>query len=548
MTKKAIELIRVSTERQAEDDRGGIPAQRAANQRTAAAHGLQVVRTFQIEDVSGAKILTSPEMQELLQLIESPEISGVVTREFSRLMRPEDLGDFAILQRFIETKTLLYLPDGIVDLGNKSGKLFGILRAAMAGFERAEIAERMNSGKEAIRRAGGHAGGNNLLPYGVAWDEKLGWSFTPESEKVKEAFRQVLSTSRPYAQIAAELGIPRTNLRCILQNPIWIGLRVYDKKRDITAAGYVAGENGRHGYRRKVARDESEVVRVKVLPELVSESNFQRMQEILSDRAARERIVRSQHAPRYQFNGYLSCAVCGEPLYTHTNVKAGYYICKLNNARARKRGLSCANPYVLAGKLDEKVNTVLCERLQEQKTIKRIAEMYLAGTQEPSVAGVDREASKNLIASVEAKRARILDAYFEGTISKPERDKRLAAIDVELAGCNAMLEKAVERPAAKITAQQLAALLQVFVSFRFLQREQKRSIMAAARARVFTSGYTIERVELAAPFAQGDSGSYTGNHFPTAGALLPARCAETPAARPETKRRYAKARLHRDAE
>jgi DNA invertase Pin-like site-specific DNA recombinase len=555
--KRAIELIRVSTEGQAADDRGGIPAQRAANLRTASVHGLQVVRTFQIEDVSGAKVLASPEMQELLRLIESPEISGVVAREFSRLMRPEDLGDFAILQRFIETKTLLYLPDGIVDLSNKSGKLFGILRAAMAGFERTEIAERMNSGKEAIRRAGGHAGGDHLLPYGVAWDEKEGWRFTLEAEKVKEAFRQVLTTARPYSEIAAELGIPRTNLRVILQNPIWLGFRVYDSKRDISAAGYIAGENGRHGYRRKVARDAAEVVRVKVLPKLISESDFQRVQEILADRAARERIIRSQHAPRYQFNGYLSCAVCGEPLYTHSNVKAPYYICKLNNARARKRGLSCANPYVLAGKLDAKIQTVLAERLQEKKLVKQVAEMYLSGAQEAAgVAPVNLEASKALIASLEAKRARVLDAYFEGAISKPERDKRLAAIDAELAGCNRVIEGAIQRPAPTMTTKQLAALLEVFAAFRFLGRDQKRSIMAASRARVFTSGYVVEKVELSGlkPLEhqpnQGHNvkvSSYVGNPFPAVAASPPARCAETPGARPETKRRYVKAKLRRVA-
>jgi hypothetical protein len=299
-------------------------------------------------------------------------------------------------------------------------------------------------------------------------------------------------------------------------------------------------------------------VRVKVLPKLISESDFQRVQEILADRAARERIIRSQHAPRYQFNGYLSCAVCGEPLYTHSNVKAPYYICKLNNARARKRGLSCANPYVLAGKLDAKIQTVLAERLQEKKWVKQVAEMYLSGAQEAAgVAPVNIEASKALIASLEAKRVRVLDAYFEGAISKPERDKRLAAIDAELAGCNRVIEGAIQRPAPTMTAEQLASLLEVFAAFRFLGRDQKRSIMAASRARVFTSGYVVEKVELSGlkPLEyqpnQGHNvkvSSYVGNPFPAAGALLPGRCAGIPAARPETKRRYAKAKPRRDAE
>src|SRR5207244_9555973 len=37
--------------------------------------------------------------------------------------------DFAILQRFAETKTLLYLPDGPIDFASKGGRLMGGIRA-----------------------------------------------------------------------------------------------------------------------------------------------------------------------------------------------------------------------------------------------------------------------------------------------------------------------------------------------------------------------------------------------------------------------------------
>ena len=93
--KKVIELIRVSTEEQAADDRASIPAQREANKRTVLQYGLTVVRSIEFSDVSGASVLQAPEIQELIRLMQSPEIHGVVTREFSRLMRPENLGDFA---------------------------------------------------------------------------------------------------------------------------------------------------------------------------------------------------------------------------------------------------------------------------------------------------------------------------------------------------------------------------------------------------------------------------------------------------------------------
>src|SRR5438067_7181876 len=110
MSKRAIELIRVSTKLQAGEDRAGIPAQRAANRRTAQAYGLEIVRSIEISDVSGAAVLMAPEMQELLRLIADPHVHGVVAKEFSRLMRPENFSDYALLQAFVDTRTILYLP------------------------------------------------------------------------------------------------------------------------------------------------------------------------------------------------------------------------------------------------------------------------------------------------------------------------------------------------------------------------------------------------------------------------------------------------------
>jgi DNA invertase Pin-like site-specific DNA recombinase len=99
--KKVIELIRVSTAQQAAEDRASIPAQREMNRRTAAQYGLEIVRSIEISDVSGASVLKAPEIQELIDLMASPDIHGVVTREFSRLMRPENFGDYALLQEFV---------------------------------------------------------------------------------------------------------------------------------------------------------------------------------------------------------------------------------------------------------------------------------------------------------------------------------------------------------------------------------------------------------------------------------------------------------------
>ena len=251
MSKKVIQLIRVSTEGQAGDDRAGIQAQRETNGRTARAYGLEVVKTVTIIDVSGSAVLRSPEMQQLLDLIKSPEIHGVLAKEFSRLMRPDNFADYVLLQHFIETKTILYLPDGPMDLASKQGKLLGAIRAAMAGLERADIVERTQAAKEAMRRAGKHPGGRATLPYAVGYSKDRGWYYTEEAAKVRRAFALFLGGQTCYETIAGELSLSRTNLRFLLQNPVYAGWKVYDKKRDPTPEAYVPGPDGRQGYRMK---------------------------------------------------------------------------------------------------------------------------------------------------------------------------------------------------------------------------------------------------------------------------------------------------------
>ncbi len=191
--KRVIELIRVSTERQAAKDRASIPAQRAANRRTCLHQGLEIIRSFDIADVSGASVLLAPEMQELFRTINSPIISGVVAREFSRLMRPENFDDYALLQAFVDSRTILYLPEGPIDFASKTGRLMGTIRAAIAGMERTEILERVWSAKEEKRRRGELAQSSIVLPFGVGYEQGRGFYYKPEAERVRAAFRQFLA-------------------------------------------------------------------------------------------------------------------------------------------------------------------------------------------------------------------------------------------------------------------------------------------------------------------------------------------------------------------
>lgn len=195
MIKRVLELLRVSTVGQADDSHASIPSQRTINRRTEQQYGLTIVKTIELIGVSGTAVLLTPEIQDMLRLMADPEIHGVVAREFSRLMRPENLADFALLQAFAESNCKLYLPDGPIDFTSNDGRLMGTLKATIAGNVRREMFKAAWESREEKRRNGELAQSRVVLPFGVD-NEKTRWWYTADAERVREAFRMVLNGER----------------------------------------------------------------------------------------------------------------------------------------------------------------------------------------------------------------------------------------------------------------------------------------------------------------------------------------------------------------
>ena len=542
--KSAIELIRVSTEGQAGEDRAGIPAQRETNRRTAQVYGLRIVKSIEIVDVSGAAVLSSPQMQELMRMMETPEIHGVVTKEFSRLMRPEKFTDYALLQQFIDTDTVLYLPDGPIDLASKSGRLLGTIRAALAGLERREIIERMNDAKESMRRAGKHPGVESSLPYGVAYSPKTGCSYTADAEKVRTAFHLFLSGETSYTVLSQKLHIPRTNVRFILENPIYTGWRVYREKRDPSAIGYVGRPGGRQGYRRKIERAPEEVIRVRVLDAILSEGDFSRVQQIIGLKKEKHWRSYAEAPSRYTYNGFLTCGDCASLLYTHT-AKDEFYVCKSRNTREARlraaRGLvPCSNSYMLRKKLEPKIDFLLGEKLRQPEFLSRVVDEFNAEIKSSiSTADTERTIVNQKLANLEAKRRRILEAFFDGAIDKPERNNRIANIDSELSVFRKILLDSTPAVPKVRTEAGFEEILEPFAEWEFLERDDKRTLLATVCPEIRVERYVVKSLMLNELAEGGNEVSQN----PAVAASLPERFAETPAIHPGTARRCAPAKL-----
>ena len=502
--KRVIELLRVSTDAQARDTRAGLPAQRAANRRTAEQYGLEIVETVELIDVSGAAILYEPAMQRLLREIARPDIEGVVCREFSRLMRPNNYADYKILERFVATSTLLYLPEGPLNFGDKMGKIVGTMQGLIAGLELDTIKERMMSGKEALRRKGLWAASERCLPYGVAYNRATGkFSYKPEAELVRRVFKRFLAGETNYATLAKPLRVNRTTVPNLLTNPIYTGWLVYNQQRDPRPSGYygideATGERKRSARtkslirdRRKIPRAAQDVIRVRVMtPGLVTEREFQRVASMIASKAQRG-VRERKHVGEFTYNGLLWCAKCGARVHTFRNQLGGFYYLCSNKKRHNGKG-ECLCPdskYLNRDRLEAVLNTLVSRTLADPKVLRRVAAEHRRQAELASNKSNVARLNQHLDALIE-KRARVVDNYTDGLYTRAQRDSHFRDVEDQLATARDELAR-VTPDAPRFSPEELAALFAPFAEWDTLSRAERRRMLLALQPAFHVDGYRI---------------------------------------------------------
>lgn len=274
------------------------------------------------EVVSGETLAERPEMQQLLGLIENPNVKGVLVVDPQRLSRGdlEDCGKVVNLFRFSHTQ--IVTPNMAYDLENKMERKFFEMELTNGNTYLEYTKEVLLRGRVASIKRGNYIG--NIPPFGYdkIKDEK-GPTLTPNeyAPAVQLAYDLFVNEGKTYLQIAREfdrLGIKPTlskdtwskeSISRILENRHYVGDVYFGSTKTIKVV-----ENGKLIERTSYNIPEEEIIVAEGRhPALISRELFNAAQEIKLNNPRSKWDYPLQNP----LAGLLFCSKCGKALAQH---------------------------------------------------------------------------------------------------------------------------------------------------------------------------------------------------------------------------------------
>jgi site-specific DNA recombinase len=307
--------IRVSTEMQVQDDSPEHHEKRAKNY--AEAKGWNVVTVYRLDALSGKSIMEYPETKRMLKDIKSGAISGIIFSKLARLARnTKELLEISEIFRNHDAD-LISLAEAI-DTSTPAGRLFFTVIAAMAQWEREEIAERVAASVPIRAKMGKPLGGQAF--FGYKWQGKQMVIDEKEAPVRKLMYELFVKIKRRKA-VASELNKLGYRTR---NGSLFTDTTVTRLLRDTSAKGVrktnytkSLGEG-----KRWVAKSTDDWVMFPC-PAIVSEALWQECNQILDEQVRKH--SKAGRRVNHLLSGYIHCE-CGKKMYVYHT--APVYTCK----------------------------------------------------------------------------------------------------------------------------------------------------------------------------------------------------------------------------
>lgn len=459
--------IRVSTEDQVREG-FSISAQRERLLAYIHSQNWELADLYVDEGVS-AKDLHRPELARLLADVAQKKMDVVLVYRLDRLTRSV-LDLYQLLQEFDTHGVHFKSSTEVYDTTTAIGRLFITLVAALAQWERENLAERVKMGMGQMVRERKRPGGP--APYGYELYQGQLQLHPVEADVVRHMFARYVQGTSP-RQIADEVNArgargkngahwsPSGVLR-LLKNPVYYGALRWNyattPHRTLPTSEYF--------------------LEPAVHPAIIDEATFARAQERMKRRASHHpRVLASS----FLFSGILYCSLCHEKMRgkcTHTQGKNGasyahtYYLC------SGKASGKCHASAIREDRLEQAVVNLLQAHLPDASGVWR----ELINSRQPYHTRRSWPQSESVW---EERQKRWEDAYEAGALSLAQLQAKLAQLEQQKR--QASLEQSSQEAEEEKSPESLQDWAKIWAR---ATREQRRQIATSLIERIEAEAYS----------------------------------------------------------